>query len=701
MAAMRDETAPPRVVRFGDIELRAASGELLRPDRRVVLPEQPLRILLRLIERPGDVVSREELRRELWSDETFVDFEHGLNAAIKRLRDALGDTAESPRYIETIPRRGYRFVAPVEAVGAEAAARGPQAAWARSTRPALAVLLLAVGLAVWFGWRMSGRSSHSGTPSGEPAVHPHRVLVTYRSASGEGPLSALARVAADRLIAAMSPLDAEVLADAVGAPSTDAAVEAANAARAGLIVDVVTETLASRPHLQARLLDARSREVLFFLPKVPAPLDAADQAIGPMVQAMAGAIGIHLDHAFGGLRITSQPPGLDAYLAYRAGRNLLDRDTAGAAVLLERAAKMAPGFLLARVLLVMAYDNSGDKEKLDAEMSALARFDRLTRAERLLVEYLTESLGRRHASALRALLELERLSPGSWIVNYGIQQEALVLNRPRLVVEAFARLPLEDHAGRSNGWRLGILSRALHLLGEFERERLESRRAREYEPGNLVYLADEVRSLAALGEVAALNRVIDEGLATPPTFGRPMIVIERAVRELRVHGREADARAAARRGLEWLRSRPALESADEEFRADLARLLYLGEHWDEAVGELTRLEKVQPASIEYAGLLGAIFAGRADHARALAYDERLRQLAASDRHGREAYWRACIAALLGDAERAVNLLRSAFAAGHFRGLDIHQSYELQRLRNFPPFVALVTPEGADAPAPAR
>jgi DNA-binding winged helix-turn-helix (wHTH) protein len=101
-------------IRFGEIEVDLRAGELRRAGVRIALPDQPLRILARLIEQPGDMVTRDELRRELWSDNTFVDFEHGLNSAIKRLRDALGDSADTPRYIETLPRRGYRFIARID-----------------------------------------------------------------------------------------------------------------------------------------------------------------------------------------------------------------------------------------------------------------------------------------------------------------------------------------------------------------------------------------------------------------------------------------------------------------------------------------------------------------------------------------------------------------------------------------------------------
>jgi TolB-like protein/Tfp pilus assembly protein PilF len=99
------------VVRCGGVQLDVRSGEVRTPDSHVVLQDQPLRILIRLLHAPGQVVTRDELRRELWPEDTFVDFEHGLNAAIKRLRDALHDSADAPRFIETLPRRGYRFIA--------------------------------------------------------------------------------------------------------------------------------------------------------------------------------------------------------------------------------------------------------------------------------------------------------------------------------------------------------------------------------------------------------------------------------------------------------------------------------------------------------------------------------------------------------------------------------------------------------------
>jgi eukaryotic-like serine/threonine-protein kinase len=105
---------PARHVRFADFELALGAGELRRNGVPVPIPEQPLRLLEVLLEHPGELVSRDQLQQRLWPANTFVDFEHGLNAAVKRLRDALGDSAEAPQFIETVPKRGYRFIASVQ-----------------------------------------------------------------------------------------------------------------------------------------------------------------------------------------------------------------------------------------------------------------------------------------------------------------------------------------------------------------------------------------------------------------------------------------------------------------------------------------------------------------------------------------------------------------------------------------------------------
>src|SRR2546427_7188184 len=115
--AMSQFATPRRILCFGSFEVDLASGELRRQGLKIRLQEQPFRLLALLLERAGEVVTREELRDKLWPADTFVDFDHSLNTAVRKLREALGDSAETPRYVETLARRGYRFVAPLAEPG--------------------------------------------------------------------------------------------------------------------------------------------------------------------------------------------------------------------------------------------------------------------------------------------------------------------------------------------------------------------------------------------------------------------------------------------------------------------------------------------------------------------------------------------------------------------------------------------------------
>jgi DNA-binding winged helix-turn-helix (wHTH) protein len=111
------EASSAKIVRFGAFEVDLVSGELRKNGTRIRLQEQPFRVLAMLLEQPGEMVAREDLRSKLWPGDTFVDFDHGLNTAVNKLREALGDAAANPRFVQTVARRGYRFIAPVQENG--------------------------------------------------------------------------------------------------------------------------------------------------------------------------------------------------------------------------------------------------------------------------------------------------------------------------------------------------------------------------------------------------------------------------------------------------------------------------------------------------------------------------------------------------------------------------------------------------------
>jgi TolB-like protein/DNA-binding winged helix-turn-helix (wHTH) protein/Tfp pilus assembly protein PilF len=211
---MAQSAAPRRILGFGSFEVDLASGELRREGLRVRLQDQPLHLLVLLLERAGEVVTREELRSELWPADTFVDFDHSLNTAVKKLREALGDSAEAPRYVETLARRGYRFLAPVTERGptpppplsADAEVRSPaQAAAGRRLSPTPRIVLLALVLGVTALVAYWVRT-HAG-PRNRPGPTSTLAVLPFDNLSGDADQEYLSDGLTEEMITQLARLD--------------------------------------------------------------------------------------------------------------------------------------------------------------------------------------------------------------------------------------------------------------------------------------------------------------------------------------------------------------------------------------------------------------------------------------------------------------------------------------------------------------
>ena len=188
--------------RFGQFELEPAEGRLSRSGTPVKLQDLPFRLLVLLVERPGEIVSREEVRQRLWPEDTFVEFDNSLGVAVRKLREALRDDADAPRFVETVPRRGYRFVAPVTAqdasdtdVLAEVPIKEATPAAAQSSSLSsrgrywtiAALVLLMVGITV-YEFRSNPRQSAAKGEAADsvPRVRPRRAVAVlgFRNLAG-------------------------------------------------------------------------------------------------------------------------------------------------------------------------------------------------------------------------------------------------------------------------------------------------------------------------------------------------------------------------------------------------------------------------------------------------------------------------------------------------------------------------------------
>jgi tetratricopeptide (TPR) repeat protein len=242
-----------------------------------------------------------------------------------------------------------------------------------------------------------------------------------------------------------------------------------------------------------------------------------------------------------------------------------------------------------------------------------------------------------------------------------------------------------------NYW--GVLTTAHHMLGNHKRELKEARRGRKQFPELLSILSYENRALAALGRTSDLQKLFDESRNLPPQSGySPGIIMLRAGQELRAHGYKEDSVQVLNQALQWFESRPPDEKNTSSHLNSLGVINYLLGKWAEAKVLFEGLHNQNPSSITYLGALGVIAARRGEKEEALKISKELEEDKSPYLFGTPTYWRARIAALLGDKEGAVNLLRQAIKQG-YRYDSIHPTEDFETLADFPPYIQLMKPKG--------
>ncbi len=324
---MRSEASFPRAVRFGVFEFDPRAGELRKQGMKLKLQGQPIEILALLLKRPGEVITREELQKKLWPSDTFVDFEHGLNAAVNRLREAFGDSAEEPRFIETVPRRGYRFVASLEG-RASASARRRVSKWVAIGGVAAVALLAALVTLNVGGWRERFLGG-SRKPIRSLAVLPLANLSSnseqdyFVDGMTEALITELGKISALRVISRQSMMQYKGTKKSAREIARELSVEAlveGSAVREGDRVRVSVQLIGAVPerHLWANSYDRDLRDVL--------------KLHSEIARAVAGEVRAKLTPQEHGLLASAQPVNSEAYENYLHGMHLLwDEVTADSA----------------------------------------------------------------------------------------------------------------------------------------------------------------------------------------------------------------------------------------------------------------------------------------------------------------------------------------------------------------------------------
>jgi TolB-like protein/DNA-binding winged helix-turn-helix (wHTH) protein len=491
-------TQPNQLIRFGVFEVNPRSGELRKKGTRVKLQDQPLQILLAVLEKPGEIVTREELRAKLWPADTFVDFDHGLNAAVKRLRDALGDTAENPRYIETLPRRGYRFITTTvpDAIQPEQI-QSPPRRWVWL----LTCAVLAVLAAILFVLDSGGlRSRLLARSPGQPQVHSLAVLPLtnlsgdpqqeyFSDGMTEVLTDDLSKIAALRVVSRTSAMRYKATQKSLAEIARELNVD-------GVIEGSVLRS-GNRIRITAELIDARTDQHLW---GQTYERDLGDVLLlqSAVAQAIAERIHARLTPQEQSRARSTSVVNADAYEAYLKGR-FYGAEVTGTGAALKRAqgyyqdsVRKDPGFALAYAGLADSFLDQGAYRLVppqDAYWQASAAIQKALQLDPALSEahsslgYLNWQFAWDWQAAEKELRYAVELNPNSieghqtlvWFLGWsGRREEALVqVDKMRQLDAAYPFIPLQESgvyyhqrdykalveageksvAGYSNGWQ--------------------------------------------------------------------------------------------------------------------------------------------------------------------------------------------------------------------------------------------------------
>jgi tRNA A-37 threonylcarbamoyl transferase component Bud32/tetratricopeptide (TPR) repeat protein len=539
---------------------------------------------------------------------------------------------------------------------------------------------------------------------GGPAMDPGRVVVApLENRTGQPDLEPVGSMAADWITQGLAhtglvqvvPATSALLAarfiagseDDVRVP--DRVRRLAQETRAAIVVSGAYYQLGDSLYLQATVTDVLARRVLQALDPVAAPADRPTAGLEQLRQRVMSALAIQLDprmrdHA----SLSATPPPFEAYRAFAEGAELFTAQNFSAAVarLLEANA-LDSTFITPLLYAAIGFANLGNYAASDSLLTlARPRMHQLTEFERIGFGEVDAMLRGDHAASYLAAVRAPVVAPGTF-AHWGLANAALRLNRPREALRIYSDLDPQrgDMRGWYRYWR--DLARAHHRVGDYRAELRVGRRTRELFPGEPGALRAEIRALAALGRTRQLDALLERHLDGKPAAPA---LLRLAGLELLAHGYTAAGEALLRRSLDRPLAGP---SGDATARLFLAQGRSLMGELDDAERLLRPLANELPGSVDVQGALGTLAARRDHAAEAAAISNWLASLERPYLHGRNTYWRARIAALLGDRDEAVQLLRQAIEEG-LDGLDlIHLEPDLAPLAEYAPFREFIRPKG--------
>jgi tetratricopeptide (TPR) repeat protein len=637
---------------------------------------------------------------------------------------AAGPAGSRPPAGEVVPPEGTAATAPDSADSQEQTSPGPGRnsrnvrAHQRRRRTTLVALVGAGlgGLAILLGaWLL--REPHA------PTLHPQRVVVApFENRTGQAPLDPVGSMAADWIMQGLAhtglvgvvPFAATpaVPRNAGGATPGGDTVERIQAlARetgAGIVVSGSYYLQGDSLYLQGRITDAIAGRLLLALEPVSTSSDTPLEAVEALRQRVMAGLAPHVDprirdHA----RDVSRTPSYEAYREYAEGMELYLNARGGgelpkALERFSRAAAHDSAFTLPLVRSASIHVLFRNYAAVDSIARLIEpRMDRLAEFDRQVITAAAAWARGDYATSYRAAVRGAELAPNS-LLHYQVARELLILNRPREAVRVFAQL--DPHRGELRGWPFYWikLTEAHHLLGEYGREVQAARRFREQFPEYSNALRIELRALAAAGRVTEALRALEDYLASPgdgPYWGAEWL--RETALELRAHGHADAAQPLFTRSLEAYLALPPEEQTKRLL--GLATAYNRAGRWAEAEQVLRAYAAERPDDLaewpnispmlEVHGQLGTLAARQGNRSEAKRISAMLEALERPYLFGEHTYWRARIAALLGERDHAIALLRAAYAQGFKWWLPLHSEPDFESLRDHPQFRELLRPKG--------
>jgi serine/threonine-protein kinase len=565
----------------------------------------------------------------------------------------------------------------------------------------------------------------------ETGLVPNRVVVgIFENRTGDPSLNPLGAIATDRLtdgiqltgVVEVVPTTATLFVasalpvknGSADAPLSDLRLLAEETG-AGTVVSGAFYRLGDSLQFQARVVDARRRKLIGAIDPVAGPVERPLEAIEMLRQRVLGTLAAHFDATIHAGGLVASPPTFATYKEYLEGLKLFSQLRIAEAIPhLDSAVALDSTFVPALFLNANAQASVGQFATFDSVVELLAGLrGRMSSAQGHYLDWMQANRRGDLTGALRALRQMAALTPdpGS---RYMVGVFGLRANRPGEALRGLTKRDRQSLFWRTWSWTWQVPTEAYHLLGNHQQELKEARRGREQHPDLLVTMHYEVLALAALGRLNAVQSLLDQALSLPPqplwTYGS---LAANAGLEFRAHGYPEAARDLNQRAIEWYKKRLSENPGQADRRYELARCLYWAERWSGArslfAGLLTEVPDsgapwrgIGTASdFDYLGFLGAVAAreGHRDEARRIS--QRLGAIARPYLFGHPTLWRAKIAALLGDREEAVGLLREAIGQGLLpldlaQGLGytmwLHRDIDFESLRDYMPFQELLRPK---------